>query len=62
MMMAWKLGPALATGCTIVLKSSEKTPLTALMVGVRSNMVAVVVLVLYGGVVVGVGDVSIYYY
>jgi len=32
LMMAWKLGPALACGCTIVLKSSEKTPITALMV------------------------------
>jgi len=31
LMQAWKLGPALATGCTIVMKSSEKTPLTALM-------------------------------
>ena len=30
MMMAWKLGPALATGNTIVLKPSEFTPLTAL--------------------------------
>src|ERR1700731_4808241 len=29
-MMAWKLGPALATGNTIVLKPSELTPLTAL--------------------------------
>jgi len=29
-MMAWKLGPALATGNTIVLKPSEFTPLTAL--------------------------------
>ncbi|KAI0319928.1 aldehyde dehydrogenase [Amylostereum chailletii] len=29
-MMAWKLGPALATGCTIVLKPSEFTPLSAL--------------------------------
>ena len=28
--MAWKLGPALATGNTIVLKPSELTPLTAL--------------------------------
>jgi acyl-CoA reductase-like NAD-dependent aldehyde dehydrogenase len=27
---AWKLGPALATGCTVVLKPSELTPLTAL--------------------------------
>jgi aldehyde dehydrogenase (NAD+) len=31
-MQAWKLAPALATGCTVVLKSSEKTPLTALHV------------------------------
>ena len=30
MMMAWKLGPALATGNTIVLKPSEFTPLAAL--------------------------------
>jgi aldehyde dehydrogenase (NAD+) len=29
-MMSWKLGPALATGNTIVLKPSEFTPLTAL--------------------------------
>jgi aldehyde dehydrogenase (NAD+) len=29
-MMAWKIGPALATGNTIVLKPSEFTPLTAL--------------------------------
>jgi len=27
---SWKLGPALATGCTVVLKPSELTPLTAL--------------------------------
>jgi len=33
LMQAWKLGPALAAGCTIVMKSSEKTPLTALMIG-----------------------------
>ncbi|MDR2188280.1 MAG: aldehyde dehydrogenase family protein [Azonexus sp.] len=26
----WKLGPALATGCTIVLKPADETPLTAL--------------------------------
>ena len=30
MMMAWKLGPALATGNTIILKPSEFTPLTSL--------------------------------
>lgn len=27
----WKIGPALATGCTIVMKPSEITPLTALV-------------------------------
>lgn len=30
MMAAWKLAPALATGCTMVLKPSELTPLTTL--------------------------------
>jgi phenylacetaldehyde dehydrogenase len=30
LMAAWKLGPALATGCTIVLKPAEQTPLSAL--------------------------------
>lgn len=30
MMAAWKLGPPLATGCTMVLKPSELTPLTTL--------------------------------
>jgi aldehyde dehydrogenase (NAD+) len=29
-MAVWKLGPALATGCTVVLKPSEITPLSAL--------------------------------
>lgn len=28
LMQAWKLGPALAMGCTVVMKLSEKTPLT----------------------------------
>nr|XP_003703502.1 PREDICTED: aldehyde dehydrogenase, mitochondrial [Megachile rotundata] len=32
LMMAWKLGPALATGNVIVLKPAEQTPLTALYV------------------------------
>ena len=33
LMMAWKLGPALAAGCTVVLKPAEQTPLSALRVG-----------------------------
>ena len=33
LMAAWKMGPALATGCTIVLKPAEQTPLTALRLG-----------------------------
>jgi len=32
-MLAWKWGPALACGCTIVLKPAEQTPLTALVAG-----------------------------
>ena len=30
LMAAWKLGPALATGCTVVMKLAEQTPLTGL--------------------------------
>src|ERR1700742_2083832 len=33
LMAAWKVGPALATGCTIVLKPAEQTPLSALRLG-----------------------------
>jgi len=32
LMQAWKWGPALATGCTLVLKPAEQTPLSALRV------------------------------
>ena len=32
-MATWKLAPALATGCTCVLKPAEQTPLTALRLG-----------------------------
>lgn len=30
MMAAWKIAPALATGCTVILKPAEQTPLSAL--------------------------------
>jgi acyl-CoA reductase-like NAD-dependent aldehyde dehydrogenase len=33
LMAAWKLGPALAAGCTTVLKPAEQTPLSALRLG-----------------------------
>jgi phenylacetaldehyde dehydrogenase len=33
LMAAWKLGPALACGCTVVLKPAEQTPLTCLRLG-----------------------------
>jgi phenylacetaldehyde dehydrogenase len=33
LMAAWKLGPALATGCTVVLKPAEQTPLSCLLLG-----------------------------
>ena len=33
LMAAWKTAPALAAGCTIVLKPAEQTPLTALRLG-----------------------------
>ncbi|XP_050428028.1 retinal dehydrogenase 2 isoform X2 [Adelges cooleyi] len=37
LMLTWKWGPALATGCTIVLKPAEQTPLTALYVAALSK-------------------------
>lgn len=33
LLATWKVGPALATGCTVVLKPAELTPLTALKLG-----------------------------
>jgi phenylacetaldehyde dehydrogenase len=33
LMAAWKLGPALTTGCTVILKPAEQTPLSALRLG-----------------------------
>ena len=33
LMAAWKLAPALAAGCTVVLKPAEQTPLSALKLG-----------------------------
>ena len=33
LMAAWKLGPALAAGCTVVIKPAEQTPLSCLLLG-----------------------------
>jgi acyl-CoA reductase-like NAD-dependent aldehyde dehydrogenase len=33
LMASWKLGPALAAGCTVLLKPAEQTPLSALRLG-----------------------------
>jgi len=33
MMAAWKVAPALAAGCTMILKPAEQTPLSALLLG-----------------------------
>jgi phenylacetaldehyde dehydrogenase len=33
LMAAWKLAPALAMGCTVILKPAEQTPLSALLLG-----------------------------
>ena len=33
MMASWKVAPALAAGCTVILKPAEQTPLTALRLG-----------------------------
>ena len=37
LMMCWKVAPALAAGCTIVLKPAEQTPLTALLLAKLFN-------------------------
>lgn len=37
LMLAWKWGPALAAGCTVILKPAEQTPLTALYLAALSK-------------------------
>jgi hypothetical protein len=39
LMAAWKLGPALAAGCAVVLKPAEQTPLSALRLGAYQFLV-----------------------
>jgi len=42
-LLSWKWGPALACGCTVVLKPAEQTPLTALYVASLVKEVSVIV-------------------
>jgi acyl-CoA reductase-like NAD-dependent aldehyde dehydrogenase len=56
LLASWKLGPALACGCTVVLKPAEQTPLTALRFGelaMEAGVPAGVINVLTGGPEVG---------
>ena len=39
LMQAWKLGPALALGNTVVMKTAEQTPLTALHIAALTKEV-----------------------
>ena len=41
MLMTWKVGPALACGNTVVVKPSEETPLTSVLLGEVMNKVGV---------------------
>jgi aldehyde dehydrogenase (NAD+) len=52
LLASWKLGPALACGCTIVMKPAEQTPLTTLRFGelaVEAGMPAGVLNIVTGG-------------
>src|SRR5215468_6197204 len=52
LLASWKIGPALATGCTIVMKPAEQTPLTTLRFGqlaIEAGIPAGVLNILTGG-------------
>jgi aldehyde dehydrogenase (NAD+) len=61
LMLAWKIAPALATGCTVVLKPAEFTPLTAILfaeICERSGVPKGVVNIVQGGPEAGVAIVN----
>ncbi|KAH9815632.1 aldehyde dehydrogenase domain-containing protein [Melampsora americana] len=55
LMFAWKIGPALATGNTIVIKPAEQTPLTALFM---ANLISKIFPPGVINVIVGLGPVA----
>jgi aldehyde dehydrogenase (NAD+) len=61
LLASWKLGPALACGCTIVLKPAEQTPLTTLRLGelaIEAGVPAGVLNIVTGGPETGKAIVS----
>ncbi len=61
LMLAWKIAPALAAGCTVVLKPAEFTPLTAILfaeVCERAGVPAGVVNIVQGGPQAGAAIVA----
>src|SRR3954454_4375118 len=61
LMLAWKIAPALAAGCTTVLKPAEFTPLTAILFGeicAQAGVPKGVVNILPGGPAAGVALVE----
>jgi aldehyde dehydrogenase (NAD+) len=55
-MQAWKLAPALAAGCTVVMKTAEQTPLSALRVAELINLAGIPPGVV--NIVSGYGDIG----
>src|SRR5689334_4731406 len=56
LLASWKLGPALACGCTVVMKPAEQTPLTTLRLGelaIEAGFPAGVINIVTGGPEVG---------
>jgi aldehyde dehydrogenase (NAD+) len=61
LMLAWKIAPALATGCTVVLKPAEFTPLTAILfaeICERAGVPKGVVNIVHGGPEAGAAIVN----
>jgi len=61
LMLAWKIAPALASGCTIVLKPAEFTPLTAILfaeICARAGVPKGVVNIVHGGPEAGAAIVN----